>query len=77
VERHANCATTWKPLSLIIGGMSERDRRIVQVLVFRDLWYVLELYKTYLQPICRELPAAPPTSKAVTSSPFSDFLFEM
>lgn len=77
-ERHANCVTTWQSISLITEAIAERDRRIIQALLFRDLWYVLELYKTHLQPICRELPAAPPKpAKKSTPLPFSDFLFEM
>lgn len=77
-ERHANCANTWKHILLIVAALPERDRRVVQALVFRDLWYVLELYKTYLQPARQNLPASPSMpSEASIPSPFSDFLFEM
>jgi hypothetical protein len=79
VERHANLKTTWRHLNLIMEAMPERDQRIVQSLLFRDLWYVLELYKTYLQPICREIaPTATPPIKAKRAPlAFSEFLFDL
>jgi hypothetical protein len=79
VERHANCENTWNHLCLMIEAMPERDQRIVQAMMFRDLWYVLELYKTYLQPICQEIsPNSKPPIKAKTAPlAFTEFLFDL
>jgi hypothetical protein len=79
VERYANCENTWRHLALVIESMPERDQKIVHALMFRDLLFVLELYKTYLHPICRELPPLPavPTKPSDTSQQFSEFLFDV
>lgn len=79
IERHANLENTWRHLSVVIESMPERDQRIVQSLIFRDLWYVLELYKAYLQPVCRKLSPASAASKKSPATPlqFSEFLFDL
>src|SRR5206468_2593256 len=81
IERHANLENTWRHLCLVIESMQERDQRIVQSLIFRDLWYVLELYKTYLQAACRQMPTSAPPKKPLAPllAPlqFSEFLFEL
>jgi hypothetical protein len=35
---------------LLLQSIQGRDQRIVQTLMFRDLWYVLQLYKKHLAP---------------------------
>ena len=79
MERHANCQNTWKHLCLILEAMPEKDRRVLQALMFRDLWYVLELYKTYLHPIVQQMLAEPRSQSpsAMSSSAFNEFLFDL
>ena len=74
-ERHANCQNTWKHVSLVLESAPQRDRQILQALLFRDLWLVLELYRTYLTPQAKTMP---PASKSPPESlPFSQFLFDL
>src|SRR4051812_17142469 len=48
-ERHALTEQTWQHLVLLLGDLPERDRRVIQTLLFRDLYFVVELYRTYLK----------------------------
>lgn len=79
IERHANCQNTWKHLHLIMDAMPERDQRVLHALLFRDIWYVLELYRTYLHPIAQRLSPTPKVQEpaAPQSSAFSEWLFEL
>jgi hypothetical protein len=79
VERHANMEHTWQHVCLLIESKPERDQRVLQALMFRDLWYVLELYKTFLQPDpTHAVPTVSLPKKAPKSAlPFSEFLFDI
>jgi hypothetical protein len=77
-ERHNNCERTWKHLCLILESVPEHDQQVIQALLFRDLWLVLELYRTYLQP--RDAPATsvpPPDTVPEKPPEFSQFLFDL
>ena len=77
-DRHADCRNIWEHLRLLLETMPERDRQILQALVFRDLWLVFELYRTYLAPHAKA-SVAKTARNSGTPEPlqFSQFLFDL
>lgn len=78
-ERFDLCRNSWEQLCVLLQSIKERDRRIVQALMFRDLWYVLQLYKTYLSlDVGDQRPATTLPSKTQPAEPlkFSEWLFD-
>ena len=81
VERHANCEHSWKHLNLLLDGLSEGERRIIQCLIFRDFYHILELYLTYVRSghstRSSGSPSPPPTARkrSETDDKFSEWLF--
>jgi hypothetical protein len=88
VERHATCEETWQHVVVLLSPLSEKDVRILHCLLFRDLYHVLELYRTHVRGTQPEMapPAAAPSRKSASSPPvpqqvalerFSEWLFDL
>jgi hypothetical protein len=54
-ERYAAFRKIWDHLHLLISHVPERDRRIVESLLFRDLLHILQIYGVY---VCLAHPEA-------------------
>lgn len=76
-ECHANCEHDWQHLRMILEGSPERDRRVLQAMLFRDIYLLLELYLTYLRIKHPEMLNASSSPPKTPASPleFSEFLF--
>jgi hypothetical protein len=78
-ERYNLCTQTWEHLKLLFPEVPEQQQRILHCLLFRDLYYVLELYRTYLRqkrPEVANVPRATVARESVDEA-FSEFLFEL
>jgi len=78
-ERYNLCTQTWEHLKLLLPDVPEQEQRILHCLLFRDLYYVLELYRTYLRQKRPEAANVPPPTVSTESvdEAFSEFLFEL
>jgi len=77
VERHVACERSWQHLCMILGDLSERERRTIQCLLFRDFHHILELYHCHVRSIHQApAPSAQPVTPQMHSpGPFSEWLF--
>jgi hypothetical protein len=78
----ANAERTWQHLHLqvLVQSLSDRERTLLQALLFRDLYHVLELYRHHLQPDRIDPPANSHVKEVVPDIPaerFGEFLFEL
>jgi hypothetical protein len=80
IERHANCKHSWEQLQLLIESVPERNQRILNALLFRDFYHILELYLTYLRSAHSQAAIStrsPAKHLAPASSSFSEWLFDL
>ncbi len=77
IERHTHCEQSWQHLCCLLAHVAEKDRRVLQALLFRDLWFVVELYRTYLKANAEDAPPIRQHAKPSTALEFSDFLFDL
>lgn len=78
-KRHADSKDSWDHLQLLLDSSAERDRQVLQSLLFRDLYLVLELYVTYLRSIqsnAATVSGPAPKKPSSPSLPFSEWLFD-
>ena len=75
-EKSKRC---WDHLCLLTAGLSDRDRRIIHALLFRDFYHILELYLCHIRTKHPEGSAPSPLPqkpKKAADSEFSEWLFE-
>lgn len=76
---HSNCKHSWEHLQLRLNAIPDQERRIIQSLLFRDFYHLLELYLTSiakLHPATAKPFVSSPRSKPVDPSSFSEWLFD-
>jgi hypothetical protein len=77
MECRTNCEQDWKHLNLLLESLPERDQRVLQMMLFRDFYLLLELYLTYMRsahPETMTASIAPKTPKLAPSE-FTEWLF--
>jgi hypothetical protein len=70
---------TWDHLCLLLNHASEKERRIIHSLLFRDFHHILELYLCHIRTKHPELsaPSPPPVKpKKSADGEFSEWLFD-
>jgi hypothetical protein len=76
-HRHQLCRQSWEHLQQVIAGTGEREKAVVQSLLFRDLYHIVALYVFHLQAARTEGSTAP-ASPVLNSEPveFKEWLFD-
>jgi len=75
-EKSKQC---WDHLCLLMAGFSDRERRVIHFLLFRDFYHILELYLCHVRTNHPELSSpntAPPKLRKAADSEFSEWLFD-
>jgi hypothetical protein len=63
-ERYAAFRKTWDHLHLLVSHVPERNRRIIESLLFRDLLHIMQIYGVY---VCLAYPEAVKSSLSAKS----------
>ena len=73
-----NTERTWQHLQVLMRDLAEREQKLLQALLYRDLYHVLELYRHHLQPERIDPPVHPARPAVIPEVPaerFAEFLF--
>lgn len=79
IEMLAHCKQSWEHVQLLVEGLAEQDQKILDALLFRDFYHILELYLTSIRiAFPQALAPAKPTRKPPPPdrSPFNEWLFD-
>lgn len=77
IERHANSRHSWEQFQNLLEHLDEREQRVIECLLFRDIHQLLELYLTFVRP---KVPVSSTTSSPLVRKPerleFTEWLFD-
>jgi hypothetical protein len=76
-ERNERCRHSWQHLQRLLVSVPEHQRQIMQCLLLRDFYHILELYLWHVRGTHPESPSPiPPAVSPKPCSEFSEWLFE-
>lgn len=79
-DLHQASREKWEHLQLLLAALPEHECRIVQALLFRDIYFLLELYVASIRqrhPEPSTQAASSTHGKSPGAEPFSEWLFEI
>ena len=79
-EVHAAAMHAWEHLVVLTQNIPERDRALIQSLLFRDFYHILEVYLAHVRamgPPSVSLPRPSAAPKDTPPAEFTEWLFKL